>query len=186
MCRDALGNLYIGDGSAVGQNDARVRKITAATGFITTIAGGVYLSPYDTSNNVPATSVNINDAKGICIDKTGNLLIATGNHLKKVNLTTGIITNIVGTGATGFGGDGGPATAASTEATEVAVDTANNIYIADNCTVRKITASTGIINTVAGKDTAGFGGDGGPATAALLEMPITGLYVDSSGNIYRR
>ena len=188
ICQDAAGNFYIGDGSNTGENDARVRKINAATGIITTIAGGVYFSPIDTPDNVPATNVNLDYAGGICIDKTGNLLIADGLHyrLRKVNVTTtGIITTIAGIGASGYSGDEGPATAAILGSVNyVAIDSANNIYISQPSTVRKITAATGVISTIAGvPDTAGFRGDGGPATAALMKA-VGGLYLDYNSNIY--
>ena len=95
---------------------------------------------------------------------------------------------VAGSGASGFGGDGGGATAATVEfnfPTGVAVDASGNLYIADqnnNC-IRKVTAATGVISTVAGSGTYGFGGDGGSATAALLYNP-SGVAVDTSGNLY--
>src|SRR5205823_3373140 len=65
------------------------------------------------------------------------------------------------------------------------VDSAGNLYLADFCgnRIRKVTASSGIITTVAGNGTVGFSGDGGPATAAQINSP-TGLAVDGTGKIY--
>jgi hypothetical protein len=97
----------------------------------------------------------------------------------------GTIAAIAGTGATGFSGDGGAATAAQIgSAQDVAVDTSGNVFIADtdNNRVRKI-ASDGTITTVAGTGTAGFAGDGGPANQAQLNRPVS-LAVDGSGNVY--
>ena len=98
---------------------------------------------------------------------------------------TGIITTFAGTGASGYSGDGGPATAAQLyEPQRIARDAAGNVYISDLVTnrVRKVTPS-GIITTVAGNGTSGFGGDGGPAISAFLNQP-RGLAVDAAGNLY--
>lgn len=92
---------------------------------------------------------------------------------------------MAGTGTGAFYGDGGPATAAELNATwAVAVDASGNVYIADdnNQRIRKVNTS-GIISTIAGIDTNGFSGDGGPATAAELDFP-TGVAVDPSGNVF--
>ncbi len=96
-----------------------------------------------------------------------------------------VITTIAGNGTAGYSGDGGAATAAELAYPEgLALDGSGNIYIADNLNnrIRKLTPS-GIISTIAGNGTAGYSGDGGPATAAELYQP-TGLVVDWSGNIY--
>jgi len=98
---------------------------------------------------------------------------------------TGIITTSAGNGIPGFSGDGGPATLAQLDSpTGVAVDSAGNLYIPDsvNNRVRMVTAA-GVISTVAGNGSFGFGGDGGPATSAQLNFP-SGVAVDSLGNIY--
>ncbi len=106
------------------------------------------------------------------------------NVIRKVTVSTGIITTIAGTGNDSYSGDNGPATAADLNFPEgVAVDASGNVYIADteNNLVRKVTVSTGIITTIAGNDTvAGYSGDGGPAIYAELNDP-TGVAVDASG-----
>jgi sugar lactone lactonase YvrE len=96
-----------------------------------------------------------------------------------------LITTVAGTGAQGFSGDGGLAIRARLAYPDsVAVDAAGNVYFADvlNSRVRRID-SRGVITTVAGSDTAGFSGDGGPATDAQLASPV-GVAVDAAGNLY--
>ena len=87
----------------------------------------------------------------------------------------------------GFTGDGGQARGAeiSTAIGQIAFDIAGNLYFSDagNQRVRRIDALTGIISTIAGNGTAGYSGDGAPATAATLSNP-TGVAVDSQGQVY--
>lgn len=86
----------------------------------------------------------------------------------------------------GFSGDGGAATSAQMNSPfDVKVDSAGNLYIADtgNERIRKVTASTGNISTIAGNGYTGYTGDGGAATSAELNNPAY-LAVDSSGNTY--
>jgi trimeric autotransporter adhesin len=109
------------------------------------------------------------------------------NHaIRMVNIGTGIITTVAGTGVAGFSGDGGPATQAQLHNPfGVAVDATGNIYIADtgNNRVRKIAVGTGVITTIAGNGSPSYSGDGGTATAAGLNYP-TGVAVDTLGNVY--
>ena len=96
----------------------------------------------------------------------------------------GIINTVAGTGSSGYGGDGSAATAAQFSFVNgIAMDRSGNLYISDgdNYRVRKVSAS-GVITTVAGDGSAGFGGDGGAATAAQLSAG--GIAVDGSGNLY--
>jgi NHL repeat-containing protein len=98
---------------------------------------------------------------------------------------TGVTTTLAGNGTSGFGGDGGAATAALLDfPSGVAVDGAGNVYVADNINsrIRKVTVVTGVITTVAGGGTSGLG-DGGPATAAQLNHPW-GVALDVAGNLY--
>ena len=95
------------------------------------------------------------------------------------------MTTIAGDGTSGFGGDGGPATAAQLRVPlDVAVDSTGNVYIADaaNARIRKVDTS-GMISTIAGDGGSGFGGDGGPAIAAQLGNPA-GVALDNLGNVY--
>jgi uncharacterized protein (TIGR03437 family) len=171
---DAAGNLYIAD----NYND-RVRKVS--NGVITTVAGnGVYGYSGD---NGPATSAQVSGPNGVALDAAGNLYIAdTGSHhIRKVS--NGVITTVAGNGVYGYGGDNGPAISAQVFTTGVAVDSMGNLYIADtyNNRIRKV--SNGVITTVAGNGTGGYGGDNGPATSAQVGEPF-GVAVDAAGNLY--
>ena len=122
------------------------------TGVITTLAGdGAFGFSGDEG---PAISATLNEPVGVAVDG-GDLFIADfGNHrIRKVDLTTGIISTVAGNGTPGFSGDGGPATSASLETPNgVAVDTSGNLFIADksNSRIRRVDATSGIISTVAG------------------------------------
>jgi len=183
---DTSGNIYIADG---GNN--RIRKITAATGIITTIAGTGATgldSGGVTGDGGAATNAKLGAPSGLCLDKYGNIYIADtrNNKVREINAITGIINTVAGTGIQGYTGDGGMATNAELSGVlEVFVDSFGNIFICDagNNVVRKVMASTGIISTIAGNGIAGFSGDGGIATNAKLNQP-GGIYVDSNENIY--
>src|SRR5436190_1922681 len=180
---DAAGNIYIADSF-----NNRIRKVDTS-GVITTIAGNG--SPQYTGEGV-ATQVSLNDPSGVAADNSGNLYIAdnSSHRIRKLDLSSGIISTIAGTGIGGFGGDGGPASAAQVfNPTHLATDQAGNLYIADynNHRIRKISAGTGIITTVAGSATpdnhGGYSGDGGPATSAQFNNPA-GVAIDAAGNLY--
>jgi DNA-binding beta-propeller fold protein YncE len=99
--------------------------------------------------------------------------------------TNGIITTVAGNGKQDYSGDGVPATSTSLyRPSGVAVDKAGNLYIADtnNARIRKVDTN-GIITTVAGNGGLGYAGDGGPASAATLFLPMD-VALDAAGNIY--
>lgn len=163
-------------------------------GVITTVAGnGTWSSAGDGG---PATNASFvfqfgiyGSPNGVVVDKFGNIFIADGNNqrIRKVEKATGVISTIAGTGIAGFSGDGGPATAAEINFPDaIDVDSSGNLYILDaqNYRVRKVNSS-GIITTIAGNGTWGYSGDGGPATAAKLNIQLwSGLKSDNFGNLY--
>lgn len=174
---DSAGNLYVADWG----ND-RIRKIDAATGIITTVAGGG-----NGGDNVPATQSKLVGPNRVIFDAAGNLIIAddTAGKIRKVDRATGIITTVAGNGGTGFSGDGGKATDAMLfEPEDMAFDGEGNLFIADawNFRIRKVDAHTGIITTIAGTGHVAYGGDGGPAVLAPIGRPEA-IVVDAAGNI---
>src|SRR6185437_9484750 len=135
-----------------------------------------------------ATNAGMLSPDDVAVDSAGNLYIADYNNfrVRKVSAGTGIITTVAGNGTQGYSGDGGAA-AGSVISSPVALgfDSADNLYIADqeNARIRKITAATGIITTVAGNGTVGYSGDGGAGTSAALSSP-GGIAIDPAGNLY--
>ncbi len=117
----------------------------------------------------------------------GNVYISDSfnNRIRKVTISTGIITTIAGSGSGSYSGDNGAATAATLYyPSGVTVDSLGNIYIADesNQCIRKVTVSTGIITTIAGTGSASYSGDGGQATSATLFYPAD-VNLDSAGTL---
>ena len=135
-----------------------------------------------------ATSAELHIPNGVWVDTAANIYIAdtVNNRVRKVAASTGNISTVAGNGTAGYSGDGGAATSAELSDPEgMVLDSAGNIYIGDywNNRIRKVTASTGEISTVAGNGTAGSLGDGGAATSAELNGPW-GIAIDGAGNIY--
>ena len=179
---DTAGNYYLADG-----NDGRVRKVNIATGIITTVAGNGTLGY--SGDGGDALSAELNHPTDVALDDTGNIYVAddVDHCIRKITIATNVITTIAGTGTPGFSGDGGAANLAQiNHIYGVTLDDSNNIYIPDyyNHCIRKITASTGIITTVAGTPLdSGYSGDGGAATAAELFAP-TDVAFDAAHNMY--
>ena len=162
VCVDAAGNIYFAD-----NGNSRIRKVAAATGVISTLASGI--NPYY-----------------MCMDASGNLYFSTTGAIKKINLSSGIITTVAGTGTAGYSGDGGPATAAMIRGQlGICLDTYGNLYIADgtNNRVREVSAATGIITTIAGTGISGYMGDDSDARSAELGVPLF-VCVNASGDVY--
>ncbi len=161
----------------------------------------------DTSGNCgysgdggPATGAQLNHPSKAVADSAGNVYIADLDNcvIRKVTADTGDISTYAGMSSVGnpsagcgYSGDGGPATSAQLyNPSGLALDSSGDLYIADtnNCLIRKVTKSTGLISTYAGMASntpsgCGYGGDGGPATSAQLDYP-TDVALDTSGNLY--
>ena len=146
-----------------------------------------------TGDGGPAVSAEIGFPVGLNFDDSGNLVICTDGAnglVRKINVSTGIITTIAGSDTAssfGLGGDGGPATSALVNGPfSVCFDNADNFYIADNwySEIRKVTVATGIIDTFAGDRTPGNLGDGGPAKSAELGDPVSVCFDTSQKYLY--
>ena len=178
VAADHNGNFFILDADGY-----RVRKVDSS-GTITTFAGDG--TPGSGGDGGLATSAQLLPFS-VGVDPAGNVYIADAgnNRIRKVDVTTGVITTVAGNGTAGSGGDGGPATAAQLNSPRgVAVDSAGNIYIADinNDRVRKVDAG-GTISTFAGTGSGGYNGDGIPANTAKVSG-VHDVAVDTAGNVY--
>jgi hypothetical protein len=147
---------------------------------INTVAGG------GNGDGGQATATALDLPYGVVIDSQGDLFFTDSgeNEVREVNASTVVITTVAGTGAAGYSGDGGLATAAELDdPTGLAIDASGDLFIADtgNNVIREV--SNGVITTVAGDGTFGYSGDGGSATSAELDAPL-GVAVDSKGNLY--
>ena len=182
---DSANNVYIAD-----SHDYRVLENVKSNGLVNFFAGnGTYGYLGDGG---PATSAEMTYDFGVAKDSLGNIYIADSYNclVRKVN-TAGTISTfaglvVSGSPRCGYNGDGGAATSAELYYPYgVTVDSKNNVYIADyyNHVVRKV-STTGVITTIAGiGQIAGYSGDGGLATNALLNGPIA-LAVDPAGNVF--
>ncbi len=160
---DSNGNLVLSD-----QSHQRIRRVAAATGVISSVVS------------------NTDGVIGITSDRNGNVYYTEfgTSSVKKID-ANGAVQTISGMGHEGFAGDDGPATAALLRHPfGVALDANGDFYIADtdNHRIRKVSAATGNITTVAGNGSAGFSGDGGLATQAALNTPW-GVALDLQGNL---
>ena len=179
---DIIGNLYISDG-----RNNRIRLVKKTSGNITTVAGNGR-GNYFGGDNILATLSTVNDSNGLVPDAVGNLYIADSgsNRIRFVNVTTGIITTIAGTGLEEYNGDNILAISAGLNFSNgICLDELGNLYIADfsNHRVRLITKSTGVITTVAGTGLPGYNGDNILATSAMINF-IADVALDIVGNLY--
>src|SRR6058998_257171 len=178
VATDGAGGFYV-----TSSSHNRVYRVTA-DGTLLLIAGNGFTG--FSGDGGPASAALLNYAHGVAVDGAGNVFVADtyNNRIRKIT-PDGIISTVVGSGAWGSGGDGGPAQAAQLGAPRgLTIDRAGNLFIADveNNRIRMVTPD-GVINTVAGNGTAGFSGDGGPATSAQLNYPVA-VSVDGAGNLF--
>ena len=178
VCLDSAGNIYF---TVLGGGG--VRKINSA-GIVTAYAGNG-AAGYS-GDGGPATSAEIDFPNALAFDSNGNLYIAdyVANVVRKVS-SSGIITTFAGTGTLGYTGDGGPATSAQMGVYDLAVDQFDSIFVSDphHSVIRKITQA-GIITTFAGTGTAGYTGDGGPATSAEMAIPEGMAFDRGAASLY--
>ena len=186
---DQAGDLFI---SAAG-----IRRVDAATGVITTFAGGGNAGPY-TGNGTggdggPATAATLNFVTGIAVDASEDVYFTDLIRLPNGALQGGVVRRVTPDGIIhtyagagfGFGGDGGPATKALFgNDIRISIGPDGSLYIGDldNNVVRRVDPGSGIITTVAGNGKPGPSGDGGQATSAGV-APWS-INVDKAGNLY--
>ncbi len=175
---DPSGTLYIADSA-----NNRIRKVTPG-GTITTVAG-TGVAGYSGDGGA-ATSAQLNLPRGLTLDGSGNLYVVDSSNFRVRRITPGgIISTVAGTGTSGYSGDGGAATSAKiSQSYDIALDGSGCLYLADtnNHRIRHFCVGA-TISTVAGTGAAGYGGDGGPATGAVLNGP-SGVAVDAAGVLY--
>ena len=181
LARDSSGALHIAD--TIGY---RIRRIDPVTGVLTTVAGQ-RSHQAGIGDGSPATSVSLDKPSAVAFTAAGDLLIADTKHhrIRHVDRATGIITTFAGTGQAAYGGDGGPAAAASLNVPHgLVVGSDGAVYVADsgNHRVRRV-APDGMIKTVARTGWAGHGPEGVAATASALNFP-RGLVLTSDGGFY--
>ena len=176
---DGAGNIYFAD-----SGNQIVRRIDV-DGTITTVAGVPQAQGYS-GDGGPATTAKLSLPEGVALDGAGDLYIAdTGNSvIRRVDAATDTITTVAGVpGSQGFNGDGSTTTSQLNSPWTVTVGPDNSLYIADTYNNRIRRVSGGMLSTVAGSGTQGFGGDNGPAASAVLNLPI-GVTLDPAGDLY--
>jgi sugar lactone lactonase YvrE len=176
---DRSGNIFIAD-----TDNNRVRRLDAASGVITTVAG--YGVSQFSGDNGPALCAGL-EPFALTVDKAGNLFIGDQiNHcVRRVDAQSGIITTVAGNGRLGSRGDGGPATMAELcSPISMAVDSKGNLLIADIefGVVRRVDAQSGIISLYAGNSMPFYNGDHIPAKEASIQ-PFD-IILDDSDNLF--
>jgi uncharacterized protein (TIGR03437 family) len=168
--------LYISD-----TDNNRIRQVNLASSNIVTLAGNG--QPGYAGNATDALSASMDSPVGIAVDSKGNVYFADQNNHRVRKIANGLVYDVAGTGKAGNDGDGGPATAATLAwPAGLAVDSADNLYVASSGYIRRISSTDGRIATIAGTGWTDFSGDGDLAT--LADMDPFYLAVDGSGRIY--
>jgi streptogramin lyase len=173
-------------------SDWRLRRLDLKSGTIATFAGTGRpagknkIDRKEIGDGGPAAKAVVIGARAVCVDGKGNTYICEreGNAIRKID-AAGTIHTVAGTGASGYGGDGGPALQATFKGPKgVRCDRQGNVYVVDteNHAIRKLDVKSGTVNTVAGGHR-GSDGDGGDATGAGLDRPH-GCVVGDDGTMY--
>lgn len=177
LALDGSGNLYIAD-----QYNCVIRKVDSSN-TITTIAGTPQSCGYS-GDGGKATAGQLYYPAGVAVDASGNLFIGDDSNcvVRRVILSSDVISTYAGNHSCGYSGDGGAATSAQLNSVSgVGTDSSGNLFVADsgNCVIREVVRSTQKINTVAGNHTCGYSGDGGPAINAEMNQSF-GLVVSGT------
>jgi hypothetical protein len=183
LAADAAGNVFIYEAST-----ARVRRVDASTGLISTYAGNGTIGW--SGDGGPATGASLSNVDGLTVTPNGDLYISdAGNRrLRRVANDTGFITTVLGNGTAWFCGNSTPRRGSCIDTPQgIAVNAQGVVYISDsgNGRIRKVDPGSGLLTTIAGSGAfAGHSGDGGPAINASFGAEPQGLALDSLGNLY--
>jgi sugar lactone lactonase YvrE len=172
----------------------KIRRLDPATGMEEVVSGA---GPGFTGDGSPALGALLNQPKSVVVSRTtGAIYLADTRNFRVRRIgSDGVIDTVVGAGMAGFAGDGGPPAAAllkfqmASDNPEpggaLAIDDQDRLYIADteNQRIRRVDFAANTIETVAGNGTAGFSGDGGPATDASVAWPRD-VALDGGGRLY--
>lgn len=179
---DQTGNLYIAD-----QANNRIRKVDAVTKVMTTIAGIAGTPGFADGST---TTAKFYYPTSVASDRTGaNIFVADGNNNRIRKITGATVSTFAGSAFPGYGPfTGSPTAAKLNDPKAVCVNwTSGDVYIADflNHAVHRVNSAGTTIATVAGTGptSTGFSGDGGPATAASVQLP-SGVALDATGNLF--
>ncbi len=182
---DAAGNFFLAD-----QYTGKIYRVDGQSGVVAIFAGtgGGNSTGKPGGEGGPASQASLGGPYILAVDASGNIFVAEQNWLRRIDGKTGIITTLMpftANRAYGSGtGDGGPySKAVLGNASALTTDSAGNLYIADGPRVRKITFSTGIIQTVAGSGQSLYASDGVPALQANLNF-LYAIVIDNSGNLW--
>ncbi|MGI4869558.1 MAG: NHL repeat-containing protein [Janthinobacterium lividum] len=171
---DGSGNVYVAD-----QANQRIRKIVAATGVVSTLAG----STYGYADGIGAAARFL-DPAGVACDGSGNVYVADYNNarIRRIVVATGVVSTLAGSGAYGYA-DGPGTTAQFKNPLGVTCDGRGNVYVADtgNHRIRGIVAVTGVVSTLAGSGTQGFAD--GTGISAQFNGP-QGVACDANNTVY--
>jgi trimeric autotransporter adhesin len=198
---DRDGNLYI-----CGKWDSNVRRVDAKTGHIAMFAGqatrhheleregrafsgGNYSFAGYHGDGGPASEAALGFPEHLAMDSRGDLYICdNGNHrIRKIEVATGTITTVLGTGAAASNGDGGPATEAAVNMPDaICIDAHDNLYVGEarGNRLRKVDARTGIVTTLAGNGIAGYEVDGLPGPESRCNPIESGIWADPDGTVF--
>jgi DNA-binding beta-propeller fold protein YncE len=178
---DNAGNVYVAD-----RHNHCVRRVDGSSGIVTTFAGNG--SSGFGGDDGPASRAGLVEPNGLAFDpEQGRLFIAdvADHRVRVVNLASGTIRTFAGTGDAQHSGDAGPAAGAGiygARAVKVAADGTVYILERQGSTLRAVDPRRGVITTIAGTGGRGYGGDNGPALAAVFDAPKE-LAIDGDGNL---